>query len=218
MEISRKKYFWEALVISVIIFGLGIFLGYMLELNRTSSIISVYQQSELDMLDIKIQENILAAGTFDCNKFFNETIDFANRIYDEAQSLQKFEDSSTLTSGLIQQHEKYDLLRATLWMNSISLKQKCQSKFSTVVYFYSYNTKDIDLKSKQAIFSNELSILKQNYGDKLVLIPIAGDLGLNSIDILKNEYNITQYPTILINEKTKIEQVVDLPSLDDYFK
>jgi len=43
MESKNKHVFWEALIIAIFIFAVGILLGYLMELNRTSKIISLYQ-------------------------------------------------------------------------------------------------------------------------------------------------------------------------------
>ena len=52
---SQKSTFWQALIITVLIFGVGVFLGVVLENWRTSKISDLYQKSELDLLDIKLQ-------------------------------------------------------------------------------------------------------------------------------------------------------------------
>ncbi|MDP1728748.1 MAG: hypothetical protein Q8L27_00910, partial [archaeon] len=58
MEIRNKNVFWQALILSILIFVSGMFLGYLIELNRTSQIISLYQESELSLLDIRAQSDI----------------------------------------------------------------------------------------------------------------------------------------------------------------
>jgi hypothetical protein len=110
------------------------------------------------------------------------------------------------------------LLRAILWVDSIKLKERCGNNFSTVVYFYEYNTKSLDLKSEQATFSKKLGQVKEKLGNKIILIPIAGNLNISSIDYLKYTYNVTTSPTILIDEKFKIETIADLDKIESYIK
>lgn len=213
---SQKHVFWEALLIAIFIFALGIFLGYIIELNRTSKIIEVYQQSELDLLDIKIQDSIMSSGIFDCNSFTKETMNFADRVYDEAKTLERYESSSKLSQGIMLQHKKYDLLRTLLWLNSIELKERCGDKFTTIVYIYEYNVLDTNIRAEQAAFSRKLSQIKEQYGSDVLLIPIAGNLEVNSLNILKQKYNITIIPSVLINENIKIEDIEGLKSIDSY--
>jgi hypothetical protein len=216
METKNKHIFWEALVIAIFLFGVGMFFGYFIELNRTSQIISLYQETEINLLDTKIQDNLILMSNPNCELFFNETLSFANRIYDEAKLLERYEDSSQLSEGIVFQHKKYDLLRANLWINTLNLKERCNSNIITLVYFYEYDAKNLALLSKQDTFSRKLTELRNEHGDKVVLIPIAGNLGVNSINYLKAFYNITDYPTILVDEKFKISELQDLDELDTY--
>jgi len=218
MESKNRHIFWEALVIAILIFGSGIFFGYLIESNRVSKILTLYQQTELDILDTRIQDEIISLNSLNCNQFFQETVNFADRIYNEAKLLEKYEGSNQLTDAITQQHKKYDMLRAQLWVNSIKLKERCNSSFDTVVYFYEYNTKSLDLKSEQSVFSNKLTQIKEEKGNSIIVIPIAGNLNINSINYLKETYNITSYPVIIINEKIKIDSIEGLNDIVKYLK
>jgi len=208
---AQKHIFWEALILTIFIFAFGILMGYLLESNRTSRIIESYQQSELDLLDVKIQDTIFSLEDFDCELATKETINFADRVYEEAKILDRFEESATLSEGIIRQHKKYDLLRTSLWINTIKIKKECEEDFHTVIYFYNYRSEDLDISSTQNVFSKYLSELKKEYGNKIILISIAGNLKINSINFLKSTYGVDSLPTILIDEEYKIQ---DLDSLD----
>jgi hypothetical protein len=215
MEMKNKHIFWEALILAIFIFASGILLGYMLEMNRTSKIISLYQQAELDTLDTRIQDNIISLTRVDCNLLFNETINFANRIYGEASLLEKYEGANQLSEGIVFQHKKYDLLRAELWLNSIKIKEKCPVNLSTIVYFYEYNPDNLKIKSEQDVYSKKLFELKTSTSN-IILIPIAGNMNISSIDYLKSYYNITKYPAVVVNEKIVINTLEDLDKIESY--
>lgn len=61
-----------------------------------------------------------------------------------------------------------------------------------------------------------MSELKQNQGDKVMLIPMAGDNNLTSVSIMMNKYNITEseLPVILIDEKIKITELKTIEELE----
>lgn len=218
MEHKNKSVFWEALILAIFIFAIGIFVGYLIEMNRTSKIVSLYQQSELDLLDVKIQNDIFNLKSIDCKNAFNETINFADRIYGEAKILEKSEEANQITSGITLQHKKYDLLRVSLWANLLGIKEKCSGNFTILVYMYEYNSEDLEIKSLQSVFSKKLSEVKQQLGNKVILIPMAGNLEVNSINYLKGVYNITSLPVILINEKVRIDSIDKLKNLTAYIK
>ena len=66
--------------------------------------------------------------------------------------------------------------------------------------------------------SKKLSEIKTLEGSNVILIPMAGNLNLTSIEILKETYNISQLPVILVNEKIKIETMSELAKIQDYIK
>jgi hypothetical protein len=201
----QKGIFLEAFIIALIIFSSGVLLGYMLEKNRVGEIISLYQESELELLDVRVQEALLNINSSNCASLFEETINFADRIYEESKLLDKYESANSISKGVVLQHKKYDLLRALLWTNSIKLKEKCKSNFRTIVYLYEYDPKSLEKISEQTAISIKLSEVKQKYGNKLILIPIAGNLNINSINYLMKNYGVESLPAVLIDERTIID-------------
>ena len=111
---SQKNVFWEALLVTIFIFGIGILAGVLLENSRTSQINSLFQKSEVDLLDIKLQNEIYSSENFNCEFAVKENLNFADKIYKEAQLLEKYEEASRFTEEIILQHKKYSLLRAVL--------------------------------------------------------------------------------------------------------
>lgn len=218
MEHKNKSVFWEALILAIFIFAIGIFIGYLIEMNRTSKIVSLYQQSELDLLDVKIQSDILSLKNIRCDVAINETINFADRIYTEAKLLDKYEDSNQINKGINLEHKKYDLLRISLWTNILNIEARCPENFTTVVYLYEYNSQDLQTKSSQAVFSRKLAEVKQQFGNKIILLPIAGNMDINSLNYLKIAYNITSLPVILIDQKFKVDSLGQLNNLTTYLK
>ena len=131
---NNKHVFWEALLVAVFILAAGILIGVLFENWRTQDIQELYQQSELDLLDVRIQSEIYSLPKIDCNNSIKENINFADKVFWEAQLLDKYETSNKLTEGLILQHKKYDLLRVLFWMNAIKIKQRCNADYHNIVY------------------------------------------------------------------------------------
>lgn len=217
---SQKNVFWEALLVTILLFGIGVFMGVILENWRVSEVNYLYQQSEIELLDIRVQDEIYSQGNFDCENAVQENLRFADRIYEEAKILGRYETAGRLTDKLKLEHKKYDVLRALLWVNSIRIKNKCDADFYNVVYIYKYNELDLDTKAKQSVFSNILSELKKKKSDKVVLIPFAGDNNLSSVNLLMNLYNITEseLPIIFVNEKVKITELQNVEDIEKLIK
>lgn len=203
---SQKHVFWQAFVLAVIVFVIGILLGFSLENYRTGQISRLSVQSETDLLDIQTQSSLLNSNTLNCSFAIRENINFANRIYDEAKLLEKQEAANQLTDDMIIQHRRYDLLRTIFWVNSVKLKENCNASFHNVVYLYTYNNPDLNIKAKQSVMSRILEQVKIEQGNNVMLIPIAADNNITSLNLLMNSYNVSssELPVILIDEKTKI--------------
>ena len=217
---SQKNVFWEALLVTVFVFGIGVLAGVILENWRTSEISGLYQKSEINLLDIKLQNEIYSKGEFDCGFAIQENFKFVDVIYEEAKILEKYEGARSLTEGLIVQHKKYDLLRAMLFLNSIEIRENCDSPYDEVIYFYmpDYDEPRLDIKAKQRTFSQLLGELKEKRGKDILLIPIAANKDIISINVLLNQYNISreELPVILINEKIKITELQNVEELGEY--
>lgn len=214
--VNPKNAFWQALISAILIFGMGMLLGIYLEDSRSRNIETILLNSEINSVDQQLINQVNNNFDIDCKLAENNLVNFADKIYEEAQQLETYDSSSDLTDTLTILHRKYDLLRIILWTQSIDLKEKCGANFNTIVYIYQYLEPPIKTSSTQATFSRFLSDIKEGYGNKIILIPIAGDLDLNSLDLIKESYSINTYPAIIINEKIVIEDLDSLTKIENY--
>ena len=167
---NQKHVFWEALIITVFIFGIGVLFGIFIEHNRANTISEMYLRSEINLLDVKIQTEILDLKDLNCRTAIQKNIEFGDRIYKDALTLERYESASRITDDLKEQHRRYDVLRALFWLNSIKIKEKCRGDFHTVVYLYDYGPEETYLKNEQFVFSRFLSELKEEYGNEIKTI------------------------------------------------
>ena len=217
--IKRQKYiFLYALILTFVVFNIGIFMGYMLEHSRATKVNKLYLESEMELLDQRIQKDALETVGLDCEYLVKENIEFGDKIFEEALEIQKYEEANQINDDVIFQHKRFDLLRTLFWMNSIRIKEACNSSFHNIVYIYKYNDPSIEQKSKQRFLSNLLTEIKNNYADEVMLIPIAGDNGISSIDLLMKRYNITELPTVLIDEEFKVTEINSKEDVEEYLE
>jgi hypothetical protein len=200
--------FIEALVMSLFIFGLGIMLGFIIEGNRASNIESSYIESQVNLLDIQTLSSLIGNGDYSCDYRIEKNIEFGNKIYEDALTLARYEGSQTFSGNLKEQHRIYDLLRTIFWINSIELKKECPN-LRTIVYLYEYGVEDSEELQKQKVFSRFAGELKEDLGDNVVLIPIAINLDLSSLEVLKEKYGVDK-TMILIDEEIKLTEIEEL--------
>ncbi|NMB66753.1 hypothetical protein GYA25_01695 [Candidatus Woesearchaeota archaeon] len=213
---NQKIIFLYALILTVIVFNLGIFMGYMLETSRINKINTIYLNDELSLLDQIIQKSSIDRINASCEGLIKENIKFADRIYEEGLTIERYENANRINNEIIFQHKRIDLLRTFFFMNSLEIKDKCNSNYNIIVYFYQYNNPDIQKSSKQRFFSDVLMNLKQKYGSNIMLIPLSGDNDIPSINLIMDNYNITYLPSILINEKTVLTDIKSIDEIEKY--
>jgi hypothetical protein len=213
---NQKYIFLYALLLTIVVFNLGIFMGYMLESSRVVQINEMYLNAEIELLDQITQKEALQTLELDCDLLVKENIKFGDRIFQEALQIQKYEEANRINSEIVFQHKRFDLLRALFWVNSITIKQKCNSQYHNIVYLYKYNEPTLEQESKQKFFSNLLQELKNKNGDKIMLIPIAADNDLPSVNLLVKKYGITDLPVVLIDEKTKLTDINSMEDIEKY--
>ena len=214
--VIQKDVFWKAAIITLIVFSLGIWFGAYLEKSRLNNVRDSYKIIELEWQDAKLLGSyFLLLDTEFCPQVINENIKFAESVYQEGLKIDKYEKASKLLSReeLIYEKRRYALLKLEFWKNSIYLKEKCNADYNNVVYFY-LDDAPIKTGAQQEVIAQVLAELKDKYKLKIMLIPIPLDLDLSTVESIKNTYSITKSPTLLIDEKIKLEGVQSLEKLE----
>lgn len=197
---KSKHLFWQALAITIFIFGSGFLFGWYFEYNRISEVTLLGYNAESSMLDTYALVSLIESEKLTCEELISANYDFANQIYYEARALEKFDEVNKITDAMKLAHRKYDIMRTILWIKSIEIKDKC-GDFNTVVYLYEYDTENLIQRSKQNTFSRVLMETKSRGQKEFILIPIAVDLNVTSLNYLTDHYGIENFPAIIINEK-----------------
>jgi hypothetical protein len=215
---NPKRAFWEAFFLALVIFIFGIIIGIIFENNRLSQIDDYYSLSEVSLIDSLSLSNLADVKSFSCSELIKSDIVFADKIYEEARLLEKYEQSGDLTDSLKIAHKKYDVLRTLLWINVMKTKEKCRNNFSSIVYLYEYEPKDLIKRAQQIVWSRILFDLKQKYGDQIILIPISATNNVSSLDSIKSSLNISDYPVVVINEKNILYNLTSITDMEKYLK
>jgi len=220
MKKNTKNVFWQALILTIIVFVAGIFLGIAYEGRKIDEINDYYVLSEIFLMDSFALSKLtdMGTGSVKCDVLLDANIEFADKIYEEAYILEKYEESGKLSEALKILHRKYDLLRTLLWINLIDIPDKCKENVSMVIYLYEYETEDLTKKATNRVWSKILFDLKQEMGSKIILIPIAADSDLTSLNSLISKYDISEYPVVIIDEEHIISNIDSTEDLETYLK
>src|SRR3990167_5041771 len=112
-----KLVFLEAFLLTVVVFGLGIFLGIFIESAFSKKAELSSFNSEVFLLAALALNQFLDLDNQTCESLIDSNVLFADRIYDEAKNLERLEQTGKLKNDLELIHGRYDLLRTLLWLN-----------------------------------------------------------------------------------------------------
>lgn len=211
---SKKHVFWEALVITVAVFLIGLFMGMLMETGNSTRINNLYLQSEISLTDAMATSRLTEEFDFDCDSIKRSNIDFADRVYREAKLLEQYEESGKLTDTLLLFHKNYDLLRTLLWTSNQKSLERCDN-YNLLVYLYEYQSENITKKAIQNVWSKIILDVRAENED-ILLLPIAADQNLTSLNLLVNEYGITQFPALVINNDQVIYNLQNAESIKKF--
>jgi len=201
---------------TLVVFVLGLLIGVAFEANRLDKINEYYAQSEISLMDLFVLNNLVNQDA-DCSVLIDSHIVFADRIYEEASLMEKYQQAGRLSSNIKLAHQRYDLIRTFLWINIEKTMERCseEGEFNSVVYLYEYEPKDLAQKATQGVWSKVLFDLKQAEGGNILLIPIAVNTGVASTEAMASRFKIVNYPVVVVNSKHVLS---DLVSAEDISK
>ena len=215
---NKKRVFWEALILTALIFLLGFLAGLIFENKRVEVIEEYYIQSENSLMDIFALNNFASLNNISCDALITSNINFADRIYNEAKILDEYERTGKITDKMDIQHKKYDIMRTFLWINAIKTSEICSDKsIPTIVYIYQFNTDDLTEKATNSVWSKILADLKETRGNEILLIPIATDSNIIALNSILENYDIQQYPVLIIDNKEVIKELSSVEEIEKYF-
>lgn len=211
---SKYKVFAETLILTLLILLIGFAFGFYVESVKLGKVVEGYKEFEIEALDLKLQNyyyQIMDESS--CESAIEQNFIFADKIYEKGLLIERYEDASDLSQDILLEKKKYVLLKTELWLNSILLKEKCGDPFHTVVYLYFQEGNDVKRAEQEAI-SNILKQLKEEKQNEIVLLPIAGNLGLDIVNMQMGIYGVEYLPSIIVNEEYVLEGFNELERIE----
>ncbi len=198
-----KRYLLSAFI-TLLIFFLGISLGIIIDNMRVSYVENLNAQQEINFEDLQLQSSYIntlkSENSSDVCSAYQAVIERA--VGDLSDSLAEVEDYSQNNRINKEDYDriqkKYILDNIRYWFLVKTAKKQCRLNTTTILYFYD---------SKCTICPNQgviLSYFKKIYGNNLLVFPINMDYGkdLSIVKAIKNQFNVTSYPSIIVNGVT----------------
>ena len=202
-NISRDKYIIAG-VITLGIFLLGLFLGLAIEGKRVNYIESLSRKQNLEFSSLQLQYAFIDELSQEKNclavqKTFEHNI---NNLESTRIRLENFDRDSKINKNEFEiLKNEYTLAQIRYWLLAQRTKKLCGNDVVSILYFFS-DVKECPDCEKQAFV---LTYLKKKFKDKLLVFSFDSKFEDEPmIPLLKKTYDITNYPTIVIEGKPKI--------------
>lgn len=196
---SRQPLNWKkyivSLVITVLIFGTGMYINSRLEARRFEDIQAIQNQISLDLLSSETQFSLLQESS--CKNIGDGAL--SGELNSLANKLSYMEASNQNDKELSYLKRYYSLLEIKDFLLMNRLKEKCNTKQISVLYFYGDRKDCPDCEQMGFILTH----LREQYPE-LRIYSFDSNLNLSAIDTLKSIYKIDErkLPTLIIKDNT----------------
>ncbi|MFH0832531.1 MAG: hypothetical protein V1900_02315 [Candidatus Aenigmatarchaeota archaeon] len=188
----------SALVITVIIFVSGVFVGTMLSQKKVVMIESDLEKvnSELESFQLETLMLKTLGENATCSLLKTRIVDINKQSAELGNNLELYrEGKKEYDESYAELQARYSRLLVTYWLMAKEMKQTCKSDFITTLYFFSSECRDCDTQSFV------LTYFKKKLEDNILIFALNADVSEPSMKIIMGYYNITRYPSMVVEEE-----------------
>jgi hypothetical protein len=198
---SKAKYIVAAFI-TLLIFLLGLFMGFVIEGKRTSLIENQANEQKVEFASLQLQYSYMDQLALEGNceaviKTFEQSI---NTLESSRIRLENFDQNAQINKQEFELLRRdYMLSQIRYWLLAKREREICKNDLVTVFYFYSTKEECPDCEQQAFI----LTYLKKLFGDKLLVFSFDGRFEKEPmIVVFKEIYNISTFPTVVVEDKT----------------
>ena len=216
---KMRNYHIKPAVIAVFIFLIGLMIGIALDNIRLVNVRESISESEIRWNDARLLNlHLTTLGENYCEFSLEENLAYNDEIFEYGSEIEKTIEAARFMPALEQEWRRYVLLQTQFWFNSVELKEKCGFDYYNVVHISRIQNVTNGERVNNKVQSRILLDLKEECGRKMMLIPLTADVDLIVMDSIIKQYNITEYPTIIIDEEHVFQGLVTKEELEKYIE
>lgn len=111
------------------------------------------------------------------------------------KQMETYEEARKLSNdAFITLKKQYTNLLLEYWLTTERIDQRCNTNITTILYLY----QDDALCGRCVDQGTVLTKYRQRYDQSLLIFPLDATLGMRHVDMIRSAYNVTRYPTIIV--------------------
>lgn len=198
----NKKRYLVALFLTLVVFSLGLLIGYGITGVRLSYASDVEKQQRLAYDSLQVQTLYIAnlLDKADCPALINTLEKNVDDVEQTAKKLEDFIKNSETKEDYTVLKRQYVLSQIRYWLLAQEVNKLCKKDSVLVLYFYSVEPEFCEQCTTQGVI---LSYLKDQLKDKFLVFSFDANFGDEPlVTLLRTNYAVQRTPSLVINEKT----------------
>jgi len=209
---NYKKYLLTfTLVVTILVFAMGIFIGNSLDTFRTDDLLKEIRQNELDSQSFLVEQQFVETFGGQCDSITLRAGSLQKAIRNTGNKLAEFENVARFENN----HE-YNYLKRKHMISKIQFftllqnwEKTCGVDYNIILFFYKID----DPISKSQGF--ELDKIAEQYPDTIILSVDEDYKEEPLVGLLAEKYSISKAPILIINEE-KLEGFTTFEKIENY--
>jgi len=206
MRNMQKTRYIVAAIITVGIFLFGLMLGLVVEGKRINYVQDLFQEQRAEFASSQLQYSYVTTleGQNACPAIYPIFFNNLRKLDDTANKLESYVKDSRINDETFNVLKReYTIEQLKYWLLSKQAREACDEDLVRVLYFFSTDSECPNCAEQAFV----LDYLKKLYGEKLLIFSLDATFEQEPmIRILKEQYSITRYPTLII-ENQKLEGI-----------
>lgn len=200
-EIKKYRYLFAALF-TILIFTTGILTSNLIDDKRQSALQDTLEDDAADLQSRQLMMNYLD-NKDSCEMRKEGLSQIVEGYNDRLERVQSYEENSFFQSGSYENlRRRYVLSGIEYWMFAEETKKECPSYDPNTILFFTEQGCDSCARQGET-----LSDIKRVYGEDVLVFVIYTDLEDSMIDLLKEEYNVSSPPGVVLNQNTVFDSL-----------
>src|SRR3989338_9725045 len=212
MTVDRKVYVRKhlaALAITLIVFTIGVMIGLQVSDSRITAITNTARLQRAQFESLQLQYTFInTAQNASCAAFKTALDENVYALGNAQTKLESYIDDNQEEQEFAIAKREYMITELRYWLLAKQAEKMCGDEAVSVLFFYRRNQICGDCGTQGII----LTYLKETFNEKLLVFSLDADVEDPLITIIKGTYNITETPSIVIEEKV-FEKLTDLEVL-----
>ncbi len=214
MEKDKRPLYTGRIILSFILatflFLSGFWVSELISYKISQETQFEQENLQYEFFNLKLKREILSDT---CN--LTEYGSFFNQLEEMGKYMDTLEKRLGKNDKMVLEQKKvYSMLLVQHFLFTKERNEKCGDSFPTILFFYSNRPGYID---ESYSLGRILTSLKNQNGD-IMIYSLDYDLDSDLIDILKQKYNISEPNTLIIEEKTKLEDIENIKEIEQEIK